>query len=33
MAAFKEEDVLSGKCETSQAELKILVNKTGGIRA
>ena len=33
MAAFKEEDVLAGKCVTAQAELKILVNKTGGIRA
>ncbi len=33
MAAFKEEDVLAGKCVTSQAALKRLVNKTGGIRA
>jgi hypothetical protein len=33
MASFREADVLSGKCVTPQAELKILVNKTGGIRA
>ena len=32
MAAFCEEDVLAGACRSPGAKLKILVNRTGGVR-
>lgn len=33
MGVFMEADILAGKCMTSQAKLKILVNRTEGIKA
>lgn len=32
MASFREEDVFAGKCLSSDVSLKVLINKTGGVR-